>query len=92
MNYTIIEEDDFVNSKNVISDPRSIDEAIDATMWALSRDPYVYDRAIPHFTRNGSPVHIAKTKKLRTVPPLIIWFCLDKSTVHLLDMQAIDEE
>ncbi len=48
MNYSFIEEADFEKSKNEIAEARSIDEAIEATIRGLQRNPYNYDESVPH--------------------------------------------
>jgi hypothetical protein len=91
VNYSCIEDDAFVESKALISDAKSIDEAIDATIWVLAHDPYVYDLARPLVFKDGKPIRLAKTKRLRNIQPLLIWFYIEGPIVHLLDVAAIDD-
>jgi len=81
----IIEDKQFARDVAQLSNPQSLDEALDAVKWALARRP----EEAGHET--GYPgVRAIATRPLRGIPSLVIYYCFDAEQVTLLSARGAE--
>ena len=76
----------FTSDVEALGGYRAIDLALEAIIEALYRDPYGF----PHFQNDWTSFRYARTKRVSSVPPLVVVFTIDDNNDVIL--QHVEED